>query len=365
MHDALADIAERIRAAAADRIALRIRAGGSKDFYGNPPRGEVLDPRLLRGIVNYEPTELALAARCGTPLAEIEATLAARGQMLAFEPPHFTAEATLGGCIAAGLAGPRRAATGYAYGGVRDFVLGAKLLDGRGQLLSFGGMVMKNVAGYDVARLLVGSLGVLGVITEIALKVVPKHRAETTLRFALDEEAALNSLVTWGAQPLPISASAWRERTLFLRLSGATSAVVAAARHLGGERLDEGEAQRFWSGVREHTDAFFAGEAPLWRLSLPCSAPAVALAAPQLIEWGGALRWLRALQPAAEIRARARALGGHASLFRGGDRAQNVFEPLAPGIAAIHQRLCAQFDPAGIFDAGRLLPQTPHADTAR
>jgi glycolate oxidase FAD binding subunit len=365
MDEAIANIAAQIHAAAAERQPLRIRAGGSKDFYGNTPRGAVLDPRGIRGIVSYEPTELALAARCGTPLTEIEAALDAHGQMLAFEPPHFGETATIGGCIASGLAGPRRACAGYAYGGVRDFVLGAKLLDGRAQLLSFGGMVMKNVAGYDVSRLLAGSLGILGVIVEVSLKVVPKLKAETTLRFEVAETAALNQLNQWGAQPLPISASAWRENLLFLRLSGSTSAVAAAAARLGGEALDPLDAQRLWRALREHTDAFFAGELPLWRLSLPCSAAPLDGSAAQLIEWGGALRWIRSLRPAAEIRARARVLGGHATLFRGGDRAQGVFMPLACGIAAIHQRLRAQFDPAGIFDAGRLYSDFAHADHAR
>jgi glycolate dehydrogenase FAD-binding subunit len=365
MDEAVTAIAERIRAAAAARVRLRIRAGGSKDFYGNSPRGAALDPRPIRGIVSYEPTELALAARCGTPLAEIEAALEASGQMLAFEPPHFGTAATLGGCIAAGLAGPRRASAGYAYGGVRDYVLGAKLLDGRGQLLSFGGMVMKNVAGYDVARLLVGSLGILGVIVEVSLKVVPRLKAERTLRFALAQSAALRALNVWGGQPLPISASAWRDDTLWLRLSGSASAVAAAGQRLGGEALESDAATQLWQDLREQRDAFFGGEAPLWRLSLPCSAAAIELDGPQLIEWGGALRWLRSQQPAEQVRACARALGGHATLFKGGDRSGNVFTPLAPGIAAIHERLRTQFDPAGIFDAGRLYRDASDADHAR
>ena len=197
---------EQIRAAASDRSPLRVRAGGSKDFYGNTPRGVLLDPRAARGIVAYDPSELSIAVRCGTPLAQLEAALEERGQMLAFEPPHFGAHATIGGCIATGLAGPRRAANGYCYGGVRDFVLGAKLLDGQGQLLTCGGLVMKNVAGYDLARLLTGSMGVLGVLIEVALKVVPKPRMEATLRMPMDEATALARLNEWGAQPWPISA---------------------------------------------------------------------------------------------------------------------------------------------------------------
>jgi glycolate oxidase FAD binding subunit len=364
MDAAVATLAEQIRAAAARGAPLRVRAGGSKDFYGNRPSGTPLDPRAVRGIVSYEPTELALAARCGTPLAEVEAALAQHGQMLAFEPPHFGDSATIGGCIASGLAGPRRASAGYSYGGVRDFVLGAKLLDGRAQLLSFGGMVMKNVAGYDVARLLAGSLGVLGVIIEVSLKVVPRHQAETTLRFAIDEITALKTLNTWGGQPLPLSASAWHQNTLFVRLSGSAAALAAASTRLGGERIDAAIANPFWHGLREHTDAFFAGERPLWRLSLPSTSPPLQLAAEQLIEWGGALRWLRTECSSAEIRACAQSLGGHATLFRGGDRTQQVFTPLTPGLAAIHARLRAQFDPAGIFDCGRMYAQAQNASHA-
>jgi glycolate oxidase FAD binding subunit len=365
MDEAVEALAEKIRAAASARTPLRIRAGGSKDFYGNPPRGALLDPRAARGIVAYEPTELALAARCGTTLAEIETLLESHGQMLAFEPPRFGAGATIGGCIASGLAGPRRAAAGYAYGGVRDFVLGAKLLDGRSQLLSFGGMVMKNVAGYDAARLLAGSLGALGVIVEVSLKVVPRHPVDTTLQCTMDESAALNKLNAWGGQPLPISASAWRDQTLRVRLSGSAAAVTSAAARLGGEPLTPEIAAAHWLGLREQTEAFFTGDTPLWRLSLPPTAAPLGLDSRQLFEWGGAQRWIRSDRPAAEIRARAAELGGHATLFRGGNRQVGVFSPLSAGLAAIHQRLRSQFDPYGIFDAGRMFPDTPHADHTR
>lgn len=364
MQPELDALAERIGAAAGRRERLRIRAGGSKEFYGNPARGEPLDPRALRGVVSYEPTELALAVRCGTPLAEIEALLDSEGQMLAFEPPHFGAAATVGGCIASGLAGPRRAAAGYAYGGVRDFVLGAKLLDGRGRLLSFGGMVMKNVAGYDAARLLVGSLGVLGVIVEVALKVVPRHPAQATLQFELSESEALRQLNRWGAQPLPISASLWRPHALRLRLSGSAAAVNAASSRLGGTRIDEHAATAGWQALREQTDDFFAGDTPLWRISVPSTAPPLDLGPAHIIEWGGALRWLRSPASADTIRARAQQLGGHATLFRGGDRLAGVFTPLSDALLAIHRRLRAQFDPAGIFDGGRLYPELDRADNA-
>jgi len=350
MNHAIDVLIDRVRAAAAARTPLAIRAGGTKDFYGNAVQGDVLDPRGCAGIVAHEPTELVITARCGTPLAELEAALDAQAQMLAFEPPHFGKTATVGGCIAAGLSGPRRATAGS----VRDFVLGTKLLNGKGELLSFGGTVMKNVAGYDVSRLLAGSLGTLGVIMEVSLKVLPKPSAVFMLSFEMDEATALQRMNEWAGQPLPISATAWRGGTLGVRLSGARAAIGAARAKLGGEGVEEPQASSFWRGIREHTDPFFAVNAPLWRLSLPSAADPVALTGDQMIEWGGAQRWLRSTLPAHEIRKRAQALGGHATLFRGGDHSAGVFTPLAAPIAAIHTRLKAEFDPAGIFNPGRM-----------
>ncbi len=342
----LDELREQVRAATAARAPLVIRAGGTKDFYGNATDGQRLDPRGCAGIVAHEPTELVITARCGTTLAELEATLDAAGQMLPFEPPHFGAAATVGGCIASGLAGPRRASAG----GVRDYLLGAKLLVGSGDVLAFGGTVMKNVAGYDVARLAAGSLGVLGVITEVSLKVLPKPVAVATLRLELDEAAALKRMNDWAGKPLPVSATTWHDGVLQVRLSGAGAAVAEAQTKIGGEAVD---GAALWHGLREQTDPYFGGDAPLWRLALPSTAPALDLAGTQLVEWGGAQRWLRSDAPAAEIRARAAACGGHATLFRGGER-HDVFAPLPVPIAAIHQRLKAEFDPAGIFNRGRM-----------
>lgn len=350
--DAAAELQQRVRAAAAARAPLRPRGGGSKDFYGNEPRGEILDTRGHAGVVSYEPTELVVTARCGTPLEELEALLARNGQMLAFEPPRFAPQATLGGCVAAGLSGPRRAAAGA----VRDFVLGARMLDGAGRDLAFGGQVMKNVAGYDVSRLLAGSLGTLGVILEVSLKVLPRPAAERTLRLELDEARALEAVNRWAGQPLPVSATAWTGGVLSVRLSGAETAVKAAAARIGGAALDPAQSHAFWEGVREQSDPFFSDATPLWRLSLPSTAAAVPLAGRQLTEWGGALRWWKTNAPAAEVRAAAERAGGSATLFRGGDRAAGVFHPLSPALAKLHRGVKAAFDPAGILSPGRLYP---------
>ncbi|MBL8269194.1 glycolate oxidase subunit GlcE [Steroidobacter sp.] len=356
MDHALSEMRETIRAAAAARTLLCIRAGGTKDFYGNRPEGTLLDPSRVAGIVDYEPTELVITARAGTSLATLEQLLAENGQMLAFEPPHFGTRATVGGCVAAGLAGPRRVSFGPTYGSVRDFVLGAKLIDGRGELLSFGGTVMKNVAGYDVSRLLAGSLGTLGVIVEVSLKVLPRPLSERTRRFEMSEAEAIDQLNTWTGRPLPLSASAWHEGSLYLRLAGAAPAVSAACTQLGGEDVDDAAADAFWISVREQTHDFFGGDQPLWRMSVPSTAPSLSIGGPQLIEWNGALRWLRTDQHAAQVRDCAQRAGGHATLFRRGDRSAGAFTPLSPVLATIHRRLKSQFDPAGIFNPGRLYP---------
>ncbi len=355
MDTPLQTIVERVRQAAAAGTPLRIRGGGSKDFYGQELQGEVLDTRPLQGIVSYEPSELVVTVRAGTPLAELEAVLADKGQVLPFEPPHYAqsgAMATVGGMVASGLNGPARASVGA----VRDYVLGAQLLNGKAELLTFGGQVMKNVAGYDVSRLLAGSLGTLGLIVEVSLKVLPRAVAEATLVFEFDETRALQQLHAWGALPLPINASCWHEGALMVRLRGAQAAIAAAKKTMGGQAIDEGAAALLWHALREQTAPFFQlveGEA-LMRLSVPDTAPPLGLGA-TLIEWGGAQRWLK-LPLAAPQQALPAGLPGHATLFRGGDKRQGVFTPLPAPLDRITRELKKQFDPAGIFNRGRLYP---------
>ncbi|MGA7817748.1 glycolate oxidase subunit GlcE [Caballeronia sp.] len=356
--DIVASWTERVRLATERQTPLRIRGGGTKDWYGQVLEGEVVDTRSHRGIIEYDPAELVITAKAGTPLVEIEARLEECGQMLPFEPPHFGRHATFGGCIAAGLAGPRRAATGAP----RDFVLGAVVMNGQGQVLHFGGQVVKNVAGYDVSRLLAGSLGTLGLILELSVKVLPKPVAEATLKFDMNAIDAVRKLNEWSGRPLPLSASAWCDHTLALRLGGAEAAVKAARLSLGGEVVDAVEAERFWSGLREQTDPFFAvlpPRAALWRLSLPSIAEPMHLAGPHLMEWGGAQRWWITDADPQTVRISAKQAGGHATIFRTGaayDRNTSVFTPLAAPMMKIHRGLKAAFDPARIFNRGRLYP---------
>lgn len=342
-------IIEQVRSAAANKTALIIRAGGSKDFLGRHTQGEALDVSAVRGIVQYEPTELVITARAGTPLAEIEAALAERSQMLAFEPPHFGPTASLGGTLACGLSGPARPFRGSA----RDFVLGMKIINGAGEHLSFGGEVMKNVAGYDVSRLMCGAYGTLGVLTEISLKVLPLPAVECYLHLELDTEAALANMTNWQRDPLPLSGLCYDGDRLHMRLSGAEQAVAAARRRIGGETDPRGA--QFWERLREQQSAFFTGAGDLWRLSVPSNTGHIAIQGKQRIDWGGALHWIKTDAPADSIFTATGTLGGHAMRFRGTDR-DTVFQPLPTGLLALHKRLKLAFDPHGIFNIGRLYP---------
>jgi glycolate oxidase FAD binding subunit len=350
MDAAVSRLREQVRDAAASHRPLRLRGADTRRFLGASGAAEELDLRDVTGVVSYEPSELVVTVRAGTPLAELEALLAEQGQMLAFEPPRFGPRSTIGGCIATALAGPRRMARPPLGGAVRDHVLGATLLDGRAELLAFGGTVIKNVAGYDVARLLAGSFGVLGAIVSVSLKVLPRPREECTLRFECDADEALRRLRDWQARPLPLSATVWHDDVLQVRLSGASAAVASACRELGGARV----AAPDWDALRDQRHGFFAGAAPLWRVAVPATAPRFAASEPELIEWGGMQRWLRTGKSEAEVHAWAARWGGHASCWRG---AASFQAPLAPTLLAIHQRLKQQFDPAGIFNPGRLHPE--------
>ena len=357
--------AERVRSAAASGGALRIRGGGSKDFYGEALNGDILDTTSLKGVVSYEPSELVVTALAGTPLAELETLLAAQGQCLPFEPPHFSPNSTVGGMVAAGLSGPARASVGA----VRDFVLGVKLINGKGEHLTFGGQVMKNVAGYDVSRLMVGAMGTLGLLTEVSLKVLPIAPLEATLKFEMSQVEALEKLNAWGGQPLPLNASCWLDDngagTLYLRLRGALAAVEAACSKLGGERLPNAQAMPDWQRARDQQLPWFkdSGDAQdLWRLSVPQTAPVLDLPNSSFIEWHGGQRWLWAdATQGQQLRAMAEKAGGYATLFIANcAQKQGVttrFDALKSPLDRIHRELKREFDPAGVFN-----PQRMHTD---
>ena len=340
------DLCERVREAAARKTPLRVRGGGSKDFYGGAVTGEPVEMSGYSGVVAYEPRELVLTVRAGTRLDEVEQALDAERQMLPFEPPHFGAGATIGGAVAAGLSGPR---SPYA-GAVRDFVLGARIVNGKGEDLSFGGRVIKNVAGYDVSRLMAGALGTLGILTEVSFKVLPRPAVETTLAFEMDELQAIQQANTWAGQPLPISATAWQDGVLHVRLSGAPPAVAAARQRMGGEESPD---VARWQALREHSLPFFRA-ATLWRVSVPQTREPLDLGSPPLVEWSGGVRWIAGEHDALALRSSVERLGGHATLFRATDKSAGAFHPLRPAILKIHKRLKAAFDPAGILNPGRM-----------
>lgn len=378
MDSATEHIVAQVRQAAHSGTALHIRGGRSKAFLSGAAAGAELDMRTLQGIVSYEPSELVVTVRAGTPLRELEQVLAERGQYLAFEPPHFAAvgqesTATCGGMVAAGLAGPARVSAGS----VRDFVLGVTMVNGRGELLRFGGTVMKNVAGYDVSRALAGSWGQLGVITEVSLKVLPQASAEATLCFELDQGSALAQLHQWNARPLPINASCWvcdasagtPRNCLFVRLRGALAAVNAASRQMlqecPGERIADAQAQADWRACRDLQLPFFlAPPAPdmgLWRLSVPARAAAFDLPWTPLVEWHGAQRWIWApMGAAASLHQLAHDLGGHARCYRhpSGAWPDIALAPQDTPLAQLQERVRQAFDPAHIFNR-------PHADQSR
>jgi len=371
MDAALALIVDRVRAACAQSTPLAIRGGGTKHFHRcAPPVGEVLEMRSLSGIVCYDPSELVVTVRTGTPLAQVEEVLAEHGQCLAFEPPYFATGGTMGGMVASGLSGPARAT----IGAVRDFVLGVEIINGKGELLRFGGQVMKNVAGYDVSRLMVGAWGQLGILTEVSLKTLPIPPAEATLRFACSQKDALAHLHEWSAKPLPLNASYWHAGRLWVRLRGAEAAVQSAMRYL--LRSLRGEvvhgAHNDWQDCRNQRLAWFsdslqAGLA-LWRLSVPQTAPVLPLPAGSsapLVEWHGGLRWVWApVESEPALMALAAQAGGSAALFKTAQPPAEV--DVHPGTRAahiahsawttIHQRLKQAFDPADILNRGAVLP---------
>jgi len=339
---------QQIAFAVNDRTPLNIVAGNSKAWLGRISDGETLNIKDHHGITNYDPTELVITARAGTSLEEIEHLLRQNNQMLAFEPPHYGPDATIGGTIACNLSGPRRATSGAA----RDFLLGTKIINGKAEVLRFGGEVMKNVAGYDVSRLMCGAMGTLGVLLEVSLKVLPRPAMEMTLVQEMSASKAIAFMNQCASMPIPLSASAWCNEQLYMRLSGSANAIETARRYIGGEELTSAEA--FWSQLREHQLAFFQNEKTLWRISLPATHAELSLEGDTLMEWGGALRWLYTDLPAQEIFDACTIAGGHASCYKTHDRSGQIFQPLNQGLMTLHRQLKQSFDPYCVFNPGRM-----------
>ncbi|HWT38899.1 MAG TPA: glycolate oxidase subunit GlcE [Paraburkholderia sp.] len=343
--DDSARLVAQVQRAIARHTPLRIRGSDSKRFLGRDVQGEELDTRSHRGIVAYDPTELVITARAGTPLVELNAVLEDAGQMLPCEPPLYGDTGTVGGAVATGLSGPRRPWAGS----MRDFVLGCRVITGDGDHLRFGGQVMKNVAGYDMSRLLAGSFGSLGVLTEVSLKVLPKPRERRTFALTLGADEAMRELSAWRKAALPVSGACYAGGKLHVRLEGGSGSVKSAVDRIGGDEID----CAFWDALRDHQLPFFTGARPLWRLSLPNATPLMPLPGEVLIDWAGAQRWLRSDAPAAAIRQLAHAAGGHATCFTPSAE-REPFQPLAAPLMRYQRQLKRRLDPNGVLNPGRL-----------
>ena len=336
---------QQVQQAIAEQQPLNIFAGNSRAFYGHPVAGEACPVADHQGIIDYQPAELVITVKAGTRLSEIEQTLAGHNQMLAFDPPAFNEASTIGGCVAAGLSGPSRAFSGP----VRDFVLGCRMINGRGEIVQFGGQVMKNVAGYDVSRLMAGSLGTLGILLDISLKVLPRPASRLSLKFDMQEEAAIKSIRQWAGQPLPISASCIMQEQLFIRLDSTSSAVYSARQKLGGDVIDN----TIWQQLQDQQMDFFQQDKNLWRLSLPPATAPLNLPGEQIIEWHGGQRWIHH-DGETDIFALASSLGGHACLYKTRSRADDIFQPLDTQLMRLQRNTKQAMDPMGIFNPGRI-----------
>lgn len=355
---------DQILEASASKNVLRITGSGSKDWYGNNLKGTPLPTKDYQGIIDYQPDELVITVKAGTSLKEVESALSEKNQQFAFEPPRLDG-ATIGGMICSGLAGPGRASVG----GLRDFVLGANIMDGQGQIMNFGGTVMKNVAGYDVSRLLPGSLGTLALLLDVSIKVLPKPAASATLHVSIEQGKAIALINQLASQPWPINASCWIGEavgTLYLRLSGAKAAVQTAItsfkKEYGMQLLDDEAAHIFWDSIRDQKHDWFKNnsEKPLWRLAIPSTAAPLKLEGETLIEWHGGQRWWKGEIASQEIKALARSLDGHASIFKASAKTSDMFSslkdnPLTAALAPIEERLRKSFDPHGVFATERLI----------
>jgi len=353
MGDITQQLQSQITQAYQDRTPLQIVGGNTKAFYGNASHGEIISTTEHQGIVEYDPRELVITVRSGTTLKQVQQVLAEQGQMLGFEPPTFGGSATIGGTIACGFSGPRRPFAGSA----RDFVLGCKILTGKGEVIEFGGRVIKNVAGYDVSRLMVGALGTLGLLMEVSIKVVPMPESEITIVMPANVNEALDIMNARAGQPIPLSAASYDGETVILRFSSTENGIKAARDKISGDILHHGN--DYWRQLNEQVHFFFADEYPLWRLSLAPATLHLGVPGSWLFDWGGALRWLKTDASIRDVRDAVAAEGGHATLFKNKeywlqDDDQSVFHPLSPSLMKFHHKLRTAFDTHKILNRHRL-----------
>jgi glycolate oxidase FAD binding subunit len=350
MHDSdfIRTLCTSIQQANSSKQSLQLSAGGSKSFYGNQIFAPPLDVSANIGIVDYEPSELYISARNGTLLSEIESTLEASNQMLPFEPPHFTSQATLGGTVACGLSGPRRA---YANS-MRDCILGTNIVNGKGEYLQFGGNVMKNVAGYDVSRLMCGAFGTLGILTQISLKVIPKPQSEITIAIEVNQNEALETMNAWMQTQLPISATYFNNDVLYVRIAGLEKTTKKVHENIGGERFQDSDT--FWKNIKDHQADFFQTDLPIWRVIIPSNTPVLSISGESCLEWNGGLRWIKSSEDAQHIINQCQTANGHATLFKAKTKANDCLPSISPKLQNLHLNLKSSFDPNHILNPGRM-----------
>ena len=346
--DYIQSLCASIQQASSVQQALQLTAGGSKNFYGNQLTAASLDVSSHTGIVDYEPTELFISARNGTLLCDLEATLDANNQMFPFEPPGFTQQATLGGTVACGLSGPRRP---YASA-MRDCVLGTNIVNGKGEYLEFGGNVMKNVAGYDVSRLMCGAFGTLGVLTQVSLKVIPKPQTNITVALELSQSEALKTMSAWMQTLFPISATYFNRDVLFVRIEGLEKTTKSVLQKIGGEILPS--SQTFWKELKDHQTEFFQTERPLWRVIIPNNTPPLSISGESCLEWNGGLRWIKSDEDAQQIISQCHVANGHATLFKAITKPTDCLASIQPKLQKLHLNLKSAFDPQHILNPGRM-----------
>ena len=352
MSDQSKTLQAQIQTAYENKTPCRIEGANSKHFLGNESKGETVSTKNHSGVISYDASELVMTVRSGTRLQEINQVLADNNQSLPFEPPAFSDGATIGGTIACNLSGPARAYTGAA----RDFVLGARIINGKGEDCRFGGQVMKNVAGYDASRLMAGAYGTLGLILDVSLKVLPVAQTETTIKIEQSADTAIGTINQLSAKNLPISASCYFDQHLYIRLNSSEQNTLSVSKSIcqqtGGTEISD--SKTFWLTIREQQHAFFKTEKSIARLSLPPTSEHINFDGEQLIEWGGALRWLKSDLNITDLREKVSALGGHVTAYKNFPATTEFFQPLDANLKTLHQRLKQGFDPAGILNPGRL-----------